>query len=401
MLDQHADDSNDRIIGRMTSMLKYEVMDVPKVGKNVPCAVSDITFLGDETVKKVADGRIYHLSIGIDEKTDTLGETSAVIEPAAPGAMLLSARKKPKKEKEMPASKRLERMQRSAKRLATLGKIGEDLTKLTSDLKGSADLVRMTRREGEVTHRLSALMKAGKMTPAECKKMDIKRLAKLADDSLDTVLTSFEVREPVIDPHQRGSRSAEEFSTMGKRMEKRQLRALEKETVADLMRVSGGRVKLKAGSHLEAEDEDHGKDHEMGRHHASGPKETHENPGKDEHAVEGEEGDAKMKKFKGHMSKCKEHMEKGEFDDAKKEMAAMSSMSEGDGKHLAFGAGDVKSEDYKKGMDSMEAKVDELSTNLARLAGAVSEMMESEKEEGHELAADDDDQKPPKKEELE
>lgn len=394
ILDQHEDDSNDRIIGRMTGLLRYEVLDVPKVGKNVPCAVTDITFLGEDTVKRVADGRIYHLSIGIDEATDTMGETSTVIDPAAPGAMLLKngaagLTKLKKGEKSMPATKRLERMQRSAKRLATLGAINKDLTKLTADLKGSADMVKLTKREGEITHRLNKIMKTGRLTPAEYKKLDIKKLSKLSDDAVDTVMESYEAREPQVQPHQRGSTDAVDFATIGKSMEKKKLKALQKETVSDLMRASGGKVKLKSGSHL-AVDADKDEDKDL----RGGNKETDVDPGHDEHAVPGEGGDVDMKaKFKGHMAKCAAHMEAGEHEDAKKEhLAAMAHMEKHGDKHLSFGVGDTKSEDYKKGMDDMEAKVDELATNLARLAGAVSEMMGEEEKEGHDLAAETDEE---------
>jgi hypothetical protein len=394
VLDQHSDDSNDRIIGRMQALLKFEVLDVPKVGKGIPCAVTDLTFLGEDTVKRVADGRIHHLSIGISEETDTLGEVSAVIDPAAPGAMLLAAgRKKTTKvgATKMPVASKLVRMQRSAKRLATLSGIKDDLTKLQSELKGSAQLVRMTKKEGEVTHRLSALMKSGRLTPAEYKKLDVKRLAKLPDEALDTVINSMEVREPVIEPGQRGSKDAVDFATLGKGIEKKKMKNLAKETMRDLVKMSGGKVKLKAGSHLEAEheeDDDHGKGHEM-----SGPKEKHESPGKDEHAVEGEEEqELKRASFKSCMAECSKHLADGDVEKAKEAHGkALAHLEKEGDKHLSFGVGDTKSEDYKKGMDAMEAKVDELSTNLARLAGAVTDLMGGEEEEGKELEKEPDD----------
>lgn len=394
LLDQHSDDSNDRIRGRLASPVRFEIRDVPKVGKDVPCVVTDITFLGNDNVKRVKDGRIYHLSIGIDENTDTLGECSAVIEPAAPGAMLLNkgkqgAGRKLKKEKTMSKANMQEQVERRAKKLSLLQGITKDLTKLSTELKGSADLVKLTKRQGQITHRLTGLMKAGRLTPAEYKKLDVKKLSKLPDDALNTVLESYDVREPVIDPHQKGSRDGMDFATIGKSMAKKQLKALEKETVSDLMRVSGGQVKLKAGSRLAGEgkdeDKDHGYDHEM-----SGPKESEVKPGHDEHAVPDSE---KLSAFKKHMSECKKHMDAGDFDKAKEEHEkAMAHMSSDD-KHMSFGVGDVKSEDYKKGMDALEAKVDELATNLARMAGAVGELMDVEKEEGHDLAAEGEDDK--------
>jgi hypothetical protein len=93
ILNSHDDDDNDKIIGRLSSLVEFAVRDIPGVGKNVACVVAkEITFLGAETCAKVDDGRIYHLSVGIDEETDTLGEVSVVVVPAAPGAMLLKRR---------------------------------------------------------------------------------------------------------------------------------------------------------------------------------------------------------------------------------------------------------------------------------------------------------------------
>src|SRR5271167_111897 len=55
ILDMHEDESNDRVIGRLACLLKFERRNVPKVGQNVACAVADpgITFLGKETVQRV------------------------------------------------------------------------------------------------------------------------------------------------------------------------------------------------------------------------------------------------------------------------------------------------------------------------------------------------------------
>jgi hypothetical protein len=95
MLDQHNDDSNHRILGRLIGPFSVAVRDIPKVGKNCVCLISMTLWLGEDTVQKVKDGRIYHLSVGIDEVSDTLTETSAVITPAATGAMLLKKGKEP------------------------------------------------------------------------------------------------------------------------------------------------------------------------------------------------------------------------------------------------------------------------------------------------------------------
>ncbi len=59
-------------------------------------------------------------------------------------------------------------------------------------------------------------------------------------------------------------------------------------------------------------------------------------------------------------------------------------------KHLEIG--DVKSEDEQKSMEGMQGQVDELNTQMARMAGMVEELMGVEKEEGHDLEASEEDQ---------
>ena len=64
--------------------------------------------------------------------------------------------------------------------------------------------------------------------------------------------------------------------------------------------------------------------------------------------------------------------------------------------HMEAGAmGDVKSEDYKKSMDAMQGQVDELNTQMARMAGMVKEMMGADEEEGKELEGEEEDPAPP------
>ena len=390
LLDQHENDSNNRIVGRMMALLKFEKRDVPKVGKNVACAVTEITFLGAENVQRVNDGRIFHLSIGIDETTDTLGETSTVIEPAAPGAMLLNRKAaspvvRLKKEQNM--GKNLARIQAHANRMAKLTAIKEGLGTLSAGVKGASETVKLTKKTGEVSHRLTGLMRAGKLTPAEFKKIDVKRLAKLDSESLNTVLDTYEVREPQVAAGQKGTTDAVPFTELAAGMKKKNLKRLKAEIANDFKKLSGGKLNLAS---LEDEDEDHGKDHEM----AGGNKEHEINPGKDPHDVPGEGGDMKMGEFKEHMAHCAKCLAEGDVDGAKEHHEkAMKHMAEhfGEGKKdMSAGVGDVKSEDYKAGMDALESKVDEMGTQLARFAGMVSELMDAEKEEGHDLEKSDD-----------
>lgn len=391
ILDMHDDEgSMNCVIGRLTGYLSYEVRDVPKVGKNVPCAVADkpgITWLGEGTVQRVKDGRIFHLSIGISEKTDRLGETSAVIEPAAPGAMSLSKEKPGSHTKNNGGPKmgdKIKRLKAHTARLTKLTAISETLVTLSKKTKETSDQVKLTARQGEVTHRLTGLMRSGKLTPAEHKKMDIKRLSTMSDGDMKTIMEVFEAREPVIEPGQRGSTNATDFSDIGANLEKKQLKRLKSEIKGDFKRLTGKEMKTAEDD----EDADHGKTHEMG----GGNKEAPVNPGKDPHAVDGQGGDEKSAEFAKHMSALSKHLAAGNLDEAKKaHEAVMAHCSKHGLKHMEAGdVGDVKSDDYKKSMEAHQGQIDELNTQMARMAGMVSELMDVEKEEGHDLEKEDE-----------
>ena len=409
ILDQHENDSNNRIIGRLASLLRFERRDVPGVGKNVSCALANITFLGEETVERVLDGRVYHLSIGIDEGTDTLMETSTVITPAAPGAMLLKQGtkkviQKPKMEKVI-MSKRL---QAHAKKMAKLATMKESLSNMKGKLVAANNQVKLTKKQGEVTHRLTNLIRSGKLTPAEYKKMDVKKLSALEDSALNTVLGTIEAMEPKVMAGQRGSTDSIDFTSIGKSLEKTQKMRLKAEIRKDFKRM--GKKLVDDGSE---EDKDHGDKHEM----EGGNKIIHDdNPGKDPGAIPGQAGDeaqlahAKhmcnmVHKHLAHHQTMAKHLAAGDIESAKSHHEEMmthakhmahhmgkhpnlagedgSGMGE-DMKHLEFS--DVKSEDYKQANDGLQAQIDELNTQIARIAGMVDELMEVEKEEGEEFA---------------
>lgn len=385
LLDQHEGDSNNRIKGRLVGNLKYEVRDIPKVGKNCGCVVSDngMVFLGKDTVVRVKDGRIYHLSIGIDEANDTLGETSTVIEPAAAGAMLLQRGKKTFKGETKMAMKKLSKKKLQAasqKRLTKLSEIKESLTKLVPNLKNASDNVKLAARQRDISGRLVKLCAAKKLTPAERTKIDVKKLSALDDASLETMLGTFEAREDVIMSGQRGTGAATGAGEMAKEIEKKQWKRMKSETRAEFKRL-GAKMKEDDAD----EDKDQGQGHEM-------------NKGK-KLAEHEEEGDEKKKEMAARMKSCmsalSKHLEEGNVDEAKKSHKEMSKcLEEGGDKHLSegFGESDVKSEDEKKAFDHLQSQVDELNTNLARMAGMVDEMIGGEKEEGKELEGSEEDE---------
>lgn len=380
ILDQHADDSNDRIIGRLTGKLRFEVRDVPKVGKNVPCAISEgITFLGKETTDRVKDGRIYHLSIGINEEDDTLGETSTVIQPAAPGAMLLRKGEKNKVDQNGGSKKMSDKLSKlkaaHEDRMKKLTALKDGLGASNKKLEATHANVKLQAKKSDITHRLGLLMRSGKMTPAEYKNLvkddGLVKMSKIGDEALGIALSVFEAREKsVINPTQIGSSAALDFSEVGANLEKNQFKRLKAEIAKDFKKMTGKKM-------LAEEDETDPKSK------LSGPKEFPVEPGKDPHEVPGQAGDEEQLKHMWHM--MKKHLEAGNIDGVKEEHSKMGKHMSGEMKHMSEYAGDVKSEDEKNGMNDLQHQVDELNTQLARMAGMVDELIGVEKEEGEHL----------------
>jgi hypothetical protein len=333
ILDLHEGaESINRVIGRLNCFVSYEVRDVPGVGQNCSCLMGDPTFLGTDTVDRVNDGRIFALSIGIDEETDTLGELSAVITPAAPGAMLLKKGSKALKGDHKMDVKKLEAHK---KKMAKLTEMKSALTGMTKKVTAANEMMKLTKKQGEVTHRLTSLVKGGKITPAEFKKLDIKKLSALPADAIDTMINAFEAMEPKIMAGQKGSTAAMDFSSIGKAMGDKKMKNLKSEIKGDFKKLG---KKLKS---------DEGDDEE-------------------------EKDDKKEMSF-----------DKADKEGEKKDMAA-EEKAEDKSMSAELGAG-IKTEDYQNASSEMQKQIDELNTNLARMAGMVDELMSSEQEEGKDL----------------
>jgi hypothetical protein len=377
ILDTHDPDSSGNVYGRMTSKLRLEVRDVPKVGKNVACAVTDLLFLGAENVQKVKDGRVYHLSVGIDELADTLGEISSVVEPAAPGAMLLSKGKKTIKGDNSMSKKSL---QASKARMSKLSAMKENLTNMSSKLVTTKESVRLAKAEGQIMTRLTALARAGKLTPAEVKNLkgsQVKHMAALPPEMLETVMKSYEALETKVVIGQRGSSDASQtvdFGGMGKELERRQISKLKAQVRGEMKKLG---AKLKEDGE---DDKDHGDKHEMSHKLSDEAQESHRAKKMGE---EHEERGHASPEMKEHLAKMAHHLEKGDLEGAKSCHAEMCKMAS-EGKSLSA-MDDVHSEDEKKSMEALESELDEVKTNLARMAGMVDELMSSEAEEGHDF----------------
>lgn len=372
LLDNHEDDSMDKVIGRLkTKQVRFEVRDIPKVGKRCACVIGNTLWLGEDTVKKVKDGRIYHISVGIHDDPEspefnTLGETSAVIEPAAPGAMLL------KKKKEQEMSKKLKRLAASKKKLTTLQSVGSTLKELSAKIEGASSVVTLTKKQNHVMAKLSGYMRAGKLTPAEYKKLDIKKLAALPDESLKVTLEAFDALQPKVEVGQKGTADAIDFGTVGKSLEKSQFKQLKAEIRGDLKKLSGKKMK--------GDDEESSETSKKLSKLADG-----------EYAEMGH-GDGKLKLAAAHMKhmgEMEKHLAAGDMDKAKSCMSKMKeSVGESDEKEMsAFDA--PQSAEAEGNMVEVQTQIDELKTQIARVCGIVEDLISGEEEEVSEMSSEE------------
>lgn len=386
ILDSHESDSTDRVIGRLAAPFYFDKKDIPKVGKAVPCVLTDITFLGKVNVERAKDGRIYHLSIGIDENTDTLSEVSSVITPAAPGASLLArgnktGTKKLKGDEKM-AKVNLKRLQAVASAKAALASAKEDLGRINKLVTESKATSKLAIKKAKVITRLGALVKEGKMTPAELKKQDIIRLAKLDDESLSTCLEAYNSREkPVIDPKQHGTTDAVDFAQIGKKLEATQHKRLKLEAKADIARMRGKRLSEKEEAELsEAKDEE--KEHKENMKKAkkmADPEKSGDSESDESHKMWGE-----------HLKHAADAHEAKDYEKLGKHLEAMKAMHEGGAKHLAIPDAPMHSDEVQKQLDGMQEQIDSLQMVSQKLAGELGKVVDAEVEEGHTGLAGED-----------
>lgn len=390
ILDSHSGDSNDKIIGRLTGPLKFEIRDVPKIGKDVACAIAEgITFLGKDTVDRVKDGRIYHLSIGINEKDNSLGETSTVVEPAAPGAMLLKHLNKDHGGSKMSVDQKhlLTHMEGQSKnRLTKLSAINETLTRMTAKAEQAQATIRLTANKSKITHRLQSLASQGRINRTAYKEIvdnKLTQLAALDDSTLNLALSMWDgisaEQNQLRLTKQAGSTDAPPVMEMGMELAKKrsgdEVKRLRAEFGQTYTRMTGKRLASEDSEDKEDKDSDSS---EMKKKMASGPHEEIITPERDEHAVPRQGGDSELHH---HLRKLGHHLSQGNVDEAKACHMKCMELSY-PVKHMSEYSGDVKSEDQNAQMGAVNKEVDELKTQMSRLAGMVQEMMGAESEEG-------------------
>lgn len=164
----------------------------------------------DEKLSKMSDEDMAKMSNEIDEKMKRM--------------------ELDKSAKEKMAEKPEETEEAKAKMAAKTAKIAQ----LSSDFRKTSEAVQLTKNKMKINTRLSGLKASGKITPAEVKKIDIMRLAKANEATLDAVFRSYEEREPVIVPGQLGSLKAISTYELGKEKKKADAVELERETKANM-----------------------------------------------------------------------------------------------------------------------------------------------------------------------
>lgn len=109
---------------------------------------------------------------------------------------------------------------------------------LMKNFKSSTEKVQLAARTSRVMARLSALKKLAKITPAEIKKLDIKKFAAMDDKVLDAVFEAYNAMEPKVFVGAFGTQKAEELSRLRAEKDKKtRMTALEKEVRANMSSV--------------------------------------------------------------------------------------------------------------------------------------------------------------------
>lgn len=263
-------------VGRLFGDLRVGDME-DEDGQKRKALYGRLRILGKENVEKVQDGRWTHLSIGADLESGKLNELTITPFPAAAQASLLTKGvEKPKddslggeamdpKEKErlgqylcdvkkMEKEKVEEHLSKMSKeeqeslskeadeheakmaaakkeeeeKLAAKEKEEEE-KKLSSRKAKAIELVKGFRtahsgaklaiRERGIHTRLAALKAQAKISPAEIKKIEVAKLAKENDATIEAVLSSYEKREPVIALGLYGSVQASTIADVQKNIE--------------------------------------------------------------------------------------------------------------------------------------------------------------------------------------
>lgn len=128
----------------------------------------------------------------------------------------------------------------------------ESLTRLAAEFRAKSDEVKLEAKKANLLVRLSKLKSEAKITPAEIKKVDIDRLSKESEATVEAVFKSYESREPVIIPGFVGTTKGLNISQMQRLAEKN---ALEMESRMNMPLKAADVKKLAEGKDQKDEEE--------------------------------------------------------------------------------------------------------------------------------------------------
>lgn len=433
-------------IGRMMGPFSIVKIDVPKLGlKDIPAIkCGKVRFLGKENAARARDGRIYDLSLGVNEKMgDLFDELSAVGEGAAPGARLLSRARLSKAadykgfridringeyhrtddqggmhvdKRAAPATFTIYDEQANKLINMEFSSIDEAKRYIDSHSKGGHRMAKKLVPAGTAKKRLAKLVQAvttlhllrGELGTAQTKLVTINNSVRLAArrSKIDGEVRGL-IRLGKMTPAEYKNLKLDDMAKLDDSSVKICLSAFtarEKPVIEPGQRGSldaveqGALAKELGKKRLRAQTRDDMK--RMGAKLSPDAEAEHaedkkalagERPGagapapKKEMGAEGDgnEGEAHLSEYKKHMADLKKHLAGGNVDEAKKSFDLAEKMSLGS-KHMSFGDG---AEEGDTKFAEMQEQLDNCSTLVSKLAGEVDKILSVSSDEGGEELA--------------
>lgn len=128
-----------------------------------------------------------------------------------------------KDDKELSDDEEKEKLAAEEEKKKELSAARAGISKLAKEMVATSNELNLAARKAKVNARLSAIRKAGKITPAELKKIDVVSLSKMDESAAAEVLKTYSNREPVIDTAVHGSAQATNLSAVAAKYKKAKL----------------------------------------------------------------------------------------------------------------------------------------------------------------------------------
>jgi hypothetical protein len=218
-------------------------------------------------------------------------------------------------------------------------------------------------------------MKAGKLTPASYRKLDLKKLAAMKPEALAVTFETLDALEPNIVPGQFGSTVASSLTDMRAAMGDDNFKRLKAEATDDIERMLGR--KLKGSKKLAAGAPETSNMAEVDRQVEA------RMAAKREGAPDADKSLAASK----HLAAIDQCLEKGDVEGAKKGSAELKKCGLGG----SYTGGDLVAEGLEKVLSEQQMAIDQLHIQLAKLNDALKLMLAAEEAEEQEMAGDPED----------